>query len=54
MSQTIVRKIIDALHDTITNQKAEIDVGELPPAWGDPTAVEQIFANLISNAVVLP
>ena len=24
---------------------------ELPPAWGDPTAVEQIFANLISNAV---
>ena len=24
---------------------------ELPPAWGDPTALEQIFANLIGNAV---
>ena len=48
---TIVRKIVDALHDTITNKKAEVVVGELPPAWGDPTAVEQIFANLIGNAV---
>ena len=26
-------------------------MGELPTAWGDPTAVEQIFANLIGNAV---
>jgi signal transduction histidine kinase len=49
--ETIVRKIIDALHDTITTKKAELVVGELPPAWGDPTAVEQIFANLIANAV---
>jgi signal transduction histidine kinase len=49
--ETIVRKIVDALHDTITAKKAELSVGELPPAWGDPTAVEQVFANLISNAV---
>ena len=48
---TIVRKIVDALQDTIANKKAAFSVGELPPAWGDPTAVEQIFANLISNAV---
>jgi signal transduction histidine kinase len=26
-------------------------MGRLPPAWGDPTAVEQIFANLIGNAL---
>jgi signal transduction histidine kinase len=26
-------------------------VQDLPPCWGDPTAVEQIFANLIGNAV---
>ncbi len=49
--ESIVRKIVDALHDTITSKKAELIVGELPRAWGDPTAVEQIFANLISNAV---
>jgi signal transduction histidine kinase len=49
--QTIIRKIVDALHDTIANKKAELIVGELLPARGDPTAVEQIFANLIGNAV---
>ena len=47
----IVRKIVDALHDTIADKKAELSVGELPPAWGDPTAVEHVFANLIGNAV---
>lgn len=25
---------------------------DLPPAWGDPTALEQVFANLIGNAVL--
>ncbi|WP_233863360.1 sensor histidine kinase [Paraburkholderia adhaesiva] len=30
---------------------ARIDVGELPPAWGDPAALEQIFGNLIDNAM---
>jgi signal transduction histidine kinase len=35
-----------ALPDT-----ARIEVGNLPPAWGDPAALEQIFGNLIDNAV---
>jgi signal transduction histidine kinase len=47
----VVRKIVEALHDTISARKAEIELGELPVAWGDPTAVERIFANLIGNAV---
>ncbi len=46
-----VGKIVDALHDSITAKKAQVAVGELPPAWGDPTALEQVFANLIGNAV---
>ena len=46
-----VGKIVDALHDTITAKGAQVVVGELPPAWGDPTALEQVFANLIGNAV---
>jgi signal transduction histidine kinase len=46
----IVQRIVEALHDTLSARKAEVGVGELPPAWGDPTAVEQIFANLIGNA----
>ena len=30
--------------------KAEVQVGQLPPCWSDP-AVEQVFANLLGNAV---
>jgi signal transduction histidine kinase len=47
----IVPRVLEALEDTIRGKKAEVVVGELPPAWGDPTAVEQIFANLIGNSV---
>ncbi|MFD1556159.1 ATP-binding protein [Paraburkholderia silviterrae] len=32
-------------------QQARIEVRELPPAWGDPGALEQIFSNLIDNAL---
>jgi signal transduction histidine kinase len=46
-----VGKIVDALHDSIRAKKAQVAVGEIPPAWGDPTALEQVFANLIGNAV---
>ena len=47
----IVQKVVDALHDSISEKNAEITVNPLPVAWGDPTAVEQIFANLVANAV---
>jgi signal transduction histidine kinase len=48
---TIVGKVVEALQATIADKQAEVALGDLPPAWGDPTAVEQIFANLIGNAV---
>jgi PAS domain S-box-containing protein len=48
----VVRRVADALHGTAAEKKAEVVVvGELPPAWGDPTAVEQVFANLVGNAL---
>jgi PAS domain S-box-containing protein len=47
----IVRRVVDALHGTAAERKAEVVIGDLPPAVGDPTAVEQVFANLIGNAV---
>ncbi len=46
-----IHKVVDALHDTTTRKKAEIEVHPVPETWGDPTAIEQIFANLIGNAV---
>ena len=47
----VVRRVVTALHGTATEKKAAVVVGELPPAWGDPTAVEQVFANLLGNAL---
>ena len=47
----VVSRVIEALNSTIAERGAKVTADELPPAWGDPTAVEQIFANLIGNAV---
>ncbi|MBL8795584.1 MAG: CHASE3 domain-containing protein [Planctomycetia bacterium] len=46
-----VTRIAESLRGTLAERKAEIVLQDLPPAWGDPTAVEQMFANLIGNAV---
>ncbi|MDR3404384.1 MAG: CHASE3 domain-containing protein [Chthoniobacter sp.] len=47
----VVHRIIEAMRGTITDRGAEIVVEDLPAVWADPTAIEQIFANLIGNAV---
>ncbi|MGH7174390.1 MAG: sensor histidine kinase [Gemmataceae bacterium] len=46
-----VERVVKALGNTITQKGARVVVGELPPAWSDPTAIEQIFANLLGNAL---
>jgi signal transduction histidine kinase len=47
----IVQRVIDAMQATIRERRARVIVQPLPPVWGDPTALEQIFANLIGNAI---
>ncbi|HEX4498692.1 MAG TPA: HAMP domain-containing sensor histidine kinase [Thermoanaerobaculia bacterium] len=47
----IVCRAVDAMHATITEKKAKVTVGTLPAAWGDTVALEQIFSNLLKNAV---
>jgi signal transduction histidine kinase len=49
--QTVVSNVLDAMRAAINERKAEVIVQPLSDAWGDPVAVEQIFANLIGNAV---
>jgi signal transduction histidine kinase len=49
--QTVVANVLDAMRAAINERKAEVIVQPLTAAWGDPVAVEQIFANLIGNAV---
>jgi len=48
---TTVAQIIESMTSTIYDRGATVETGPLPAAWGDPTAVEQVFANLIGNAV---
>jgi signal transduction histidine kinase len=46
-----VSRVVDALQGAIDQRAVVVTVRELPPAWGDPAAVEQIFSNLIGNAL---
>lgn len=47
----IAHRIVSALRATAAEKGAEIRIGALPRVWGDPTAVEQVLANLVGNAV---
>lgn len=47
----IIQRIVDSLHVTIVERQATVTVADLLSVWADPTAVEQIFANLIGNAL---
>jgi signal transduction histidine kinase len=45
-----VQRVVEAMSGTISDRGAAVAIGELPPAWGDDAAVEQVFANLVGNA----
>lgn len=47
----VVRRIIESMQTIISQRGATVTVHELPAAWVDTGAVEQIFANLIGNAL---
>jgi signal transduction histidine kinase len=49
--QAMVERIVDSMKNTIGEKQAEIHVEKLPAAWADATALEQLFANLIGNAL---
>jgi signal transduction histidine kinase len=46
----LVERVLGGLSEDLA-RAARIDVRELPPAWGDPAALEQIFGGLIDNAL---
>lgn len=49
--EPIVTRVIESLHVTIAERGATVTKGDLPSVWADSAAVEQIFANLIGNAL---
>jgi signal transduction histidine kinase len=46
-----VAHVVGSLHDSLARRGACVAIGELPPCWGDPAAIDQVFGNLIGNAV---
>jgi len=48
---TVVAGVVESMHLTVAERGATVRVAELPSVWADPVAVEQIFANLIGNAL---
>ena len=48
---TVVKDIVGAMHSTITQSGARLDISELPVVHADKDAMGQVFANLIGNAV---
>jgi len=47
----IVQRVVDAMQVSIRARRARVVVHDLPSVWGDPTALEQVFANLVGNAI---
>jgi signal transduction histidine kinase len=47
----VVGRVAEALGGTVAGKRATLTIGPLPPAWGDAAALEQVFANLLGNAL---
>lgn len=47
----IVSRVTDAMSNTVRERQAVVISQPLPSCYGDATAIEQIFGNLIGNAV---
>lgn len=50
LARTVAR-IVASLQGTIAEKRVDVRIGELPAVLGDATALEQVFANLIGNAL---
>jgi chemotaxis family two-component system sensor kinase Cph1 len=49
--QAVVEKIFDAEKNNYPDKVIELHLGDLSDAYGDPTMLEQVWQNLISNAL---
>ncbi len=47
----LIKKVCDNLSFHLQEAEAEMSVGPLPDCWGDPSELEQLFTNLLDNAV---
>ncbi len=47
----LVARIVESMAATLFDRGVAMEVADLPACWCDPTAIEQVFVNLIGNSV---
>jgi len=47
----VISNISDVFEFRLQTIDAELEIGDLPPCWGDETQISQVFANLVDNAL---
>jgi light-regulated signal transduction histidine kinase (bacteriophytochrome) len=47
----LVRGTLEDLRLETKDRQVEIQIGDLPPSYGDPALLKQVWANLLSNAL---
>jgi light-regulated signal transduction histidine kinase (bacteriophytochrome) len=47
---SIVAEVLRDVRQQAAGRTVQVSVGELPPVWGDPGLLKQVFMNIIDNA----
>src|SRR5207245_2774262 len=47
----LVERVVESMHATVVQRGATVSIGSLPAVRGDATAIAQLSANLIGNAL---
>jgi signal transduction histidine kinase len=47
----LVRQVLEDLQAERAGRQVEIELGDLPPCWAEPSLLKQVFVNLLSNAL---
>ena len=50
-SNVVVKNIINTLHHQISSRGIEVKQNWMPSVWADPLSIEQVFGNVIDNAI---
>jgi len=48
---SIAHRVLDHLRHDLEGRDVEVRVGELPPCQGDPALLQQVYVNLLANAL---
>ncbi len=49
--EALTREVIVGMKEAIGGRDVQLEVGAMPPAWGDPSMIRQVLTNLLSNAL---